>query len=86
MLKKLFLLLAMTTACAPNDKAAASGGDAMSATMKTGMSGNATFAASEDGTKLAFEKAGTGPALVGRGLPASARRRTWIVSSRPGTR
>src|SRR4051794_16601398 len=56
MQKTLFVLLMMTTACATANKPAAPGGGAMSE--------NVSFAVSKDGTRIAFERVGRGPALV----------------------
>lgn len=64
MLKTVSIALALTTACASPDKPAANGGDAMPANRKPEATGSASFAESKDGTKLAFEKVGKGPALV----------------------
>jgi pimeloyl-ACP methyl ester carboxylesterase len=58
---KVALLTLTLTACANNDKSAAAGG-AVSASGKP--AGTTTFAASKDGTKIAFERVGKGPALV----------------------
>lgn len=64
MLKTLFISLTMTTACATSDKPATPKGGAMSANIKSEASANVTFATSRDGTRIAFEKVGRGPALV----------------------
>lgn len=67
---KIFLCasLAMTTACAKSDKAGAPAGGTMStastANAKSETAGNVALARSKDGTKIAFEKVGNGPALV----------------------
>jgi pimeloyl-ACP methyl ester carboxylesterase len=78
MLKTLIVSLTMTTACATSDKPAAPGGGAMSANIKSDSASikpdsaniksekasNVAFTTSKDGTKIAFEKVGKGPALV----------------------
>jgi pimeloyl-ACP methyl ester carboxylesterase len=64
MLKILLVSLTMTTACATSDKPAAPGGDAMTANNKSATAGNVAFASSKDGTRIAFEKVGKGPALI----------------------
>jgi pimeloyl-ACP methyl ester carboxylesterase len=56
--------LAMTTACATNDKPVTPERGAMSATIRPEAAGSVAFAASRDGTRIAFEKVGTGPAIV----------------------
>jgi pimeloyl-ACP methyl ester carboxylesterase len=64
MFKPLFVSLAVTTACAGGNGApAASGGETMSANSKPEQQAVA-FTSSKDGTKIAFEKSGRGPALV----------------------
>jgi pimeloyl-ACP methyl ester carboxylesterase len=73
MLKTVFISLVMTTACATTDKSVATGGEAMSADGKSETGGNVAFAASKDGTKIAFEKVGHGPALVVVGGALSQR-------------
>jgi pimeloyl-ACP methyl ester carboxylesterase len=64
MLKALVVSLTMTTACATSDKPVAQGGGAMSANVKAEATGTVVFAESKDGTRIAFEKTGKGPALV----------------------
>jgi pimeloyl-ACP methyl ester carboxylesterase len=64
MLKTLFVAVTMTAACATSDKPDAPGGGAMSASIKSEAAGNVAFAESRDGTRIAFEKVGKGPALV----------------------
>jgi pimeloyl-ACP methyl ester carboxylesterase len=65
MLKLLFVSLAITSACAASDnKPAVPGGGAMSANGTSEAAGNVAFAASRDGTRIAFERVGKGPALV----------------------
>jgi pimeloyl-ACP methyl ester carboxylesterase len=64
MLKTLLISLTMTTACATSDKPATPKGGAMSANIKSATSANVAFATSRDGTRIAFEKVGKGPALV----------------------
>jgi pimeloyl-ACP methyl ester carboxylesterase len=64
MLKTIFLSLAMTTACATSDKPVTPEGSGMSANMKPEAVENVGFATSKDGTRIAFEKVGQGPALV----------------------
>jgi pimeloyl-ACP methyl ester carboxylesterase len=64
MFKTMIASLAMTTACATNDKPVAPERGAMSATVKPEAAGSAAFAASRDGTRIAFEKVGTGPAII----------------------
>jgi pimeloyl-ACP methyl ester carboxylesterase len=64
MLKPLLVSLTLTTACAANDKPVAPGGHAMSATVTPETAGNVAAAKSKDGTRIAFEKVGNGPALV----------------------
>lgn len=64
MLKTLLVLLTMTTACETSDKPVAPGGAAMSASIKSETAGNVAFATSRDGTRIAFERVGSGPALV----------------------
>jgi pimeloyl-ACP methyl ester carboxylesterase len=74
MLKPWFIPLAMTMACATSEKPGVPGGSAMSATSKPESSPDVAFAASKDGTPIAFEKAGTGPALVVVGGALSHRK------------
>jgi pimeloyl-ACP methyl ester carboxylesterase len=64
MVKALLVLLTMTTACATSDKPATPGGSGMSANIKPETAENVGFATSEDGTRIAFEKVGHGPALI----------------------
>jgi len=64
MSKTLIVFLAMTTACTTTDKPVATGGNAMSAHIKSEMLTNVALAASKDGTNIAFEKVGRGPALI----------------------
>jgi pimeloyl-ACP methyl ester carboxylesterase len=65
MLKTLFVSSTIvTTACATSDRPVAPQGGAMSANIKSETAGNAAFAVSQDGTRIAFEKAGNGPAVV----------------------
>jgi pimeloyl-ACP methyl ester carboxylesterase len=64
MLKTLFVALVVTTACATSDKTGAPGGGAMSASIKPEAAESVAFAVSGDGTKVAFEKVGHGPALI----------------------
>jgi pimeloyl-ACP methyl ester carboxylesterase len=65
MRKTLFISLTVTmTACATSDRPVAPEGGAMSADIKAEANKNVAFAASRDGTKIAFEKVGSGPALV----------------------
>src|SRR5688572_6270492 len=64
MLKTLLVSLTMTTACATSDKPVAPGGSGMSANIKPEATENVGFATSKDGTRIAFEKVGQGPALV----------------------
>jgi pimeloyl-ACP methyl ester carboxylesterase len=64
MYKTLFVSLAITTACASSDKPAARGGNTMPVTTRSEATGSVAFAASKDGTRIAFEKVGSGPALV----------------------
>src|SRR5688572_15800056 len=64
MLKPWLIPLAMTMACATSEKPGVPGGSAISATSKPESPPDAAFAASKDGTPIAFEKTGAGPALV----------------------
>jgi pimeloyl-ACP methyl ester carboxylesterase len=64
MLKPWLIPLAMTMACATSEKPGVPGGSAMSATSKPESPPDVAFAASKDGTPIAFEKTGAGPALV----------------------
>jgi pimeloyl-ACP methyl ester carboxylesterase len=64
MLKVLFVAAALAAACATSEKPDAPGGGAMSASIKSEKAGNVAFAASRDGTRIAFEKVGDGPALI----------------------
>jgi pimeloyl-ACP methyl ester carboxylesterase len=64
MLKTLLVSLAATAACATSDKPVAPEGGTMSANNQSATAGNVAFAASNDGTRIAFEKVGEGPALV----------------------
>jgi pimeloyl-ACP methyl ester carboxylesterase len=64
MVKTLLVLLTMTTACATSDKPATPGGSGMSANIKAETAENVGFATSKDGTRIAFEKVGHGPALI----------------------
>jgi pimeloyl-ACP methyl ester carboxylesterase len=64
MFKTLLVSLTMTTACAVSDKPSGPGGGATSANLKAEPAPKGSFAASRDGTRIAFEKAGRGPALV----------------------
>jgi pimeloyl-ACP methyl ester carboxylesterase len=64
MLKTLLVSLTVTTACATSDKPAAPEGDAMLASKNSATAANVAFASSKDGTRIAFEKIGSGPALV----------------------
>jgi pimeloyl-ACP methyl ester carboxylesterase len=64
MLKTLLVSLVMTTACATSEKPVAPGGGAMSANTKPEKSSSVAFAAARDGTKIAFEQVGNGPALI----------------------
>jgi pimeloyl-ACP methyl ester carboxylesterase len=64
MFKTLLVSLAATAACATSDKPVAPEGGTMSANNKSATAGNATFATSSDGTRIAFEKVGDGPALI----------------------
>lgn len=73
MSKLLFVTLVLTTACATtSDKPVTTGGEAMPAQSKpeTGV----YFASSADGTQIAFESMGQGPALVIVGGALSQRR------------
>jgi pimeloyl-ACP methyl ester carboxylesterase len=64
MLKTLLVSLMVTAACATSDKPVAPEGGTMSANDKSATAGNLAYAVSSDGTRIAFEKIGTGPALV----------------------
>jgi pimeloyl-ACP methyl ester carboxylesterase len=64
MFKTILVPLAMTTACTTSEKPVTPGEGATSAQVTSETAGNVAFAASRDGTKIAFEKAGEGPALV----------------------
>jgi pimeloyl-ACP methyl ester carboxylesterase len=64
MLKSLIVSLVITTACATSDKPVATAGGAMSPKLEAETAGGVGFARSSDGTRIAFEKAGNGPALV----------------------
>ncbi len=64
MLKTLFVSLTLATACTTSDKTVAPKGGNMSAPTPTEAKAGPAFATSKDGTKIAFERAGTGPALV----------------------
>jgi pimeloyl-ACP methyl ester carboxylesterase len=63
MLKTLLVSLAATAACATSDKPVAQEGGTMSAN-QSATAGNVAFAASRDGTRIALERVGEGPALV----------------------
>jgi pimeloyl-ACP methyl ester carboxylesterase len=62
--KIMLVSLTITTACATSDKPVAPGGHATSANIESETARNVAFAASSDGTRIAFEKVGKGPALV----------------------
>ncbi len=64
MLKLLLVSLTITTACAKSDKPNTPGGGAMSAKIESKTEGNVAFVTSKDGTTIAFEKVGKGPALI----------------------
>jgi pimeloyl-ACP methyl ester carboxylesterase len=64
MLKTLFVSLTMTTACATSDRPVAPEGAAMSTNVESEKAGNVAVVTSKDGTNIAFEKVGNGPALV----------------------
>ena len=64
MLKALFVSLTMMTACETSEKPVAPEGDTMPANAKSETPASANFSASRDGTRIAFEKVGNGPALV----------------------
>lgn len=64
MLKPLIVLLTATTACATSDGPGARGGDATSANVKAASAEGVAFAISRDGTRIAFDRVGKGPALV----------------------
>jgi pimeloyl-ACP methyl ester carboxylesterase len=64
MLKSLLVLLMTTTACASHDKPVAPNGGAMLANKESETAANAAFVTSKDGTRIAFEKVGKGPALI----------------------
>lgn len=63
MLKALFVLATMMTSCATSDKPVTSPGET-SPNIKSVTTDGVAFAASSDGTRIAFERAGNGPALV----------------------
>lgn len=63
MYKLLFASLTLTTACASSDKPVARGGSSAPASGSETI-GNVAFVTSKDGTRIAFEKMGTGPALI----------------------
>lgn len=63
--KTLLISLTMTmAACATSDKPVAPRGGMMSANPESATAGNVDFARSQDGTLIAFERQGSGPALV----------------------
>jgi pimeloyl-ACP methyl ester carboxylesterase len=69
MFKTTFISLTMTAACAMGDKPVApgegaKGEDRKGTSLKAQANESVTFAQSNDGTKIAFEKAGKGPAVV----------------------
>jgi pimeloyl-ACP methyl ester carboxylesterase len=64
MLKTLLFSLAVTTACETSDKPVTTEGSEMPANKQSETAENAGFVTSKDGTKIAFEKIGHGPALV----------------------
>lgn len=64
MLKPLLVLLTVTTACATSDGPGARGGDATSANVKTASAEDVAFTVSRDGTRIAFDRVGKGPAFV----------------------
>jgi pimeloyl-ACP methyl ester carboxylesterase len=64
MFKTLFVPLAMMTACATSGEPVAPERGAMSGNTQLEAAGNVAFVASADGTRIAFEKVGTGPALI----------------------
>jgi pimeloyl-ACP methyl ester carboxylesterase len=73
MLKILALSLVVTTACATSDERVATSGGTMSANNQSDAPGRPAFVTSEDGTRIAFEKIGSGPALVVVGGALSQR-------------
>src|SRR5687768_17698143 len=64
MFKTLVVPLTLMLACTPNEKPQTPGGGAMSANIKSESPRDVQYVRSEDGTRIAFEKAGKGPALV----------------------
>ena len=64
MYKVLFVWLGLTTGCASSDKPVAREGGSVSANRNSETRGNVAFARSADGTRIAFEKVGHGPALI----------------------
>jgi pimeloyl-ACP methyl ester carboxylesterase len=64
MLKPLFVPFIVTAACATHDKPAAPGGNTTSVDSRPETTGNVSFTKSKDGTRIAFESVGAGPALI----------------------
>jgi pimeloyl-ACP methyl ester carboxylesterase len=64
MLKFLFVSLTLTTACATSEQPVTPERGAMTANSESGARPKVSFAESKDGTKVAYEKVGQGPALV----------------------
>jgi pimeloyl-ACP methyl ester carboxylesterase len=64
MFKTLFISLTVTACATTSDKPVAPRGDTMPANDKIETAGNVGFVESRDGTRIAFEKVGTGPALI----------------------
>jgi pimeloyl-ACP methyl ester carboxylesterase len=73
MYKTLLVSLTMTMACDTTDKPVTPTGGAMSAKIESEKAPNVGFVTAKDGTRIAFEKVGKGPALVVVGGALSQR-------------